>query len=75
VASALEARGMDADATLATVAAGRAATVAQLRTLAAQLEELPLDSAAEVLIALEHPLAELRLATARALERTPPGAG
>jgi len=34
--------------TLATVAAGRTALVTRLRTIAARLEELPLDSAAEV---------------------------
>jgi hypothetical protein len=36
---------MDApDATLATVAAGRAATVAQLRQLATRLEEMPVEA-------------------------------
>jgi hypothetical protein len=39
--------------TLATVAAGRTALVARLRTIAARLEELPLDAAAEVLVLLE----------------------
>ena len=36
--------------TLATVAAGRTAAVAQLRQLAAALEALPLDAVAEVLV-------------------------
>src|SRR5262249_29852411 len=43
--------GMSDDAfaqTLPTVAAGRAATVAQLRELATRLEQLPLDAVAEV---------------------------
>jgi hypothetical protein len=38
--------------TLATVAAGRAASVAELRRLAGRLEELPLDAVAEVLVLL-----------------------
>ena len=46
--------------TLAAVAAGRTAAVAQLRQLADRLERLPLDAAAEVLIGLEHVLDELR---------------
>jgi hypothetical protein len=47
-------------ATLATVAAGRAAAVAQLRQLAAALEALPLDAVAEVLVLLEPTLDDLR---------------
>jgi len=39
--------------TLATVAAGRTALVARLRTIAARLEALPLESAAELLGVLE----------------------
>lgn len=39
--------------TLATVAAGRTALVERLRTIAARVEELPLDSVAEVLVLLE----------------------
>jgi len=57
--------------TLATVAAGRAAAVAQLRQLAAQLEALPLDSVAEVLVLLEPTLDDLRRQAAFALERAP----
>src|SRR5262245_40560905 len=41
--------------TLATVAAGRTALVERFRTIAAQLEALPLDTAAEVLVLLERP--------------------
>jgi len=48
------------ETTLATVAAGRAAAVAQLRELAGKLEELPLDSVAEVLVLLEPTLDDLR---------------
>jgi hypothetical protein len=44
--------------TLATVAAGRAAAVAELRQLADRLEALPVDAAVEVLIRLEHALVE-----------------
>jgi hypothetical protein len=57
--------------TLATVAPGRAATVTRLRALAARLEELPLDAAAEVLVLLEPALAALEQQAARALERAP----
>jgi len=46
--------------TLAAVAAGRTAVVAQLRELADRLEQLPLDAAAEALIGLEHVLDEMR---------------
>jgi len=42
---------MDADATLIAVAAGRAATVAQLRALADRLDGLALPDAAEVRMA------------------------
>ena len=65
---------MDADAaTLVAVAAGRTAIVAELRALATRLEGLSLDIAAEVLIALEHPVDELRRAARLALERAPTG--
>ena len=57
--------------TLATVAAGRAATVPELRQLAARLEALPVDAAAEALIRLEHALAALRAEATLALERAP----
>lgn len=46
--------------TLATVAAGRTATVARLRALATRLEELSLDAAAEVLALLEPAVARSR---------------
>jgi hypothetical protein len=46
--------------TLATLAAGRTATVVRLRALAARVEELPLDAAAEVLVLLEPALAAVR---------------
>jgi len=59
------------ETTLATVAAGRAAPVAQLRELAAQLEVLPLDSGAEVLVLLEPTLDDLRRQAAFAFERAP----
>jgi len=45
--------------TLATVAAGRTALVDRLRTIAARVEALPLDAAAEVLILLEPAMAAL----------------
>jgi hypothetical protein len=40
-----------------TLATGRTALVARLRTIAARVEALPLDSAAEVLVLLEPALA------------------
>jgi len=55
--------------TLATVAAGRTALVARLRTIAARVEALPLDTAAEVLVLLE-PAAAVFERNA-ALERAP----
>jgi hypothetical protein len=60
--------------TLATVATGRTALVARLRTIAARVEELPLDAAAEVLVLLEPALAALEQQAAGALERAPAGA-
>jgi hypothetical protein len=57
--------------TLATVAAGRAALVARLRTIAARVEALPLESAAEVLIVLEAAVAAFEREAALALERAP----
>ena len=57
--------------TLARVAEGRAASVAQLGTLAARLEQLPLEDAVDVLVFLEPALAELGRQAARALERAP----
>jgi hypothetical protein len=59
--------------TLATVATGRTALVARLRTIAARVEELPLDAAAEVLVLLEPAMAALEQDAARALERAPAG--
>jgi hypothetical protein len=47
--------------TLATLAAGRTALVARLRAIAARVEELPLDAAAEVLVLLEPAVAALEL--------------
>jgi hypothetical protein len=60
--------------TLATVAAGRTATVARLRALATRVEQLPLDAAAEVLVLLEPALAALEQHAALALERALTGA-
>ena len=60
--------------TLATVAAGRAAAVAELRQLAAALEALPLAAAAEVLVLLEPVLDDLRRQAALALDHTRPRA-
>jgi hypothetical protein len=60
--------------TLDTLAAGRAATVADLRALAARIELLPLEDAAEVLVLLEPMLAALRRQAALALERAGGGA-
>ena len=59
--------------TLATVAAGRAAAVAQLRSLADRLDALSLDTAADVLVLLEPTLDDLRRQAAFALERAPSG--
>ena len=56
---------------LETIAAGRAAAVAQLRQLATRLEQLPLDSVAEILVLLEPALDDLRRQAAFALERAP----
>ena len=57
--------------TLATVAAGRSALVERLRAVAARLEALPLDSAAEVLVLLESAVAACEQRAAVALERAP----
>jgi len=59
--------------TLATVAAGRTALVARLRTIAARVEALPLESAAEVLVLLEPAVAAFEQHAALALERAPAG--
>jgi hypothetical protein len=56
------------------VATGRTATVTQLRALAARVEQLPLDAAAEVLVLLELAFAALEQQAALALERAPTGA-
>jgi hypothetical protein len=61
------------ETTLATVAAGRAAAVAELRRLAVALEALPLDAVAEVLVLLEPTLDDLRRQAAFALERAASG--
>jgi hypothetical protein len=64
----------EADTTmLATVATVRTAGVAQLRQLATQLEGLPLEAVAEVLVLLEPVLDDLRRQAAFALERAPAG--
>jgi hypothetical protein len=63
------------ETTLATVAAGRTAAVAQLCQLAARLEQLLLDAVAEVLVLLEPTLDDLRRQATFALERAPTGAG
>jgi hypothetical protein len=47
------------DCSSTTVAAGRSALVARLRAIASRLEELPLDTAAEVLVLLEPAVARL----------------
>jgi len=57
--------------TLATVAAGRTALVTRLRAIAARLEALPLDTAAEVLVLLEPATAAWEREAALALERAP----
>jgi hypothetical protein len=57
------------ETTLATVAPGRAAAVAQLRQLADRLEHLALADVAEVLVLLEPTLDDLRRQAALALER------
>jgi hypothetical protein len=61
--------------TLATVATGRTALAARLRTLAARVEDLPLDAVAEVLVWLEPAVTALEQQAAVALERAPTGAG
>jgi hypothetical protein len=62
------------ETTLATVAAGRTAAVAQLRGLADRLEQVPLDAVAEVLVLLEPVLDDLRRQGALALDRAPAAA-
>ena len=57
--------------TLARVAEGRAASVAQLHVLATRLEQLPLEDAVDALVFLEPVLAELAWQAARVLERAP----
>jgi hypothetical protein len=57
--------------TLATVATARTALVARLQALAARVEQLPLDAAADVLVFLEPALAALEQQAALALERAP----
>jgi hypothetical protein len=57
--------------TLATVAAGRAAAVAALRTLADRIERLALPDAAEALTLLGPALDALQRQAALALERAP----
>jgi hypothetical protein len=59
--------------TLATLATGRTALVERLRTIAARVEELPLDAAAEVLLLLEPVMAAFEQQAALALERAPTG--
>jgi hypothetical protein len=59
------------ETTLATVDAGRAGTVAQLRSLADRLEYLALADVAEVLILLEPALSDLWRHAGVALERAP----
>jgi hypothetical protein len=59
--------------TLATVAAGRTALVERLRAIAARLEVLPVDAAAEVLVLLEPAVATFEPLAALALERAPAG--
>jgi hypothetical protein len=55
--------------TLAKFAAGRTALVERLRALAARIEALPLDAAAEVLVLLE-PALECSASAGRARART-----
>jgi hypothetical protein len=60
--------------TLSTVATGRVAAVERLRMLATRLEQLPLDTAADVLVLLEPTLVALERQAGLALERAPTGA-
>ena len=60
--------------TLATVAAGRTALVERLRAIAACLEVLPLDAAAEVLVLHEPAVAALEHQAGLTLERALTGA-
>jgi hypothetical protein len=57
--------------TLDTVAAGRTATVLEIRQLADRLEALPRTDVAEVLLLLEPAFDDLRRQAALALERAP----
>jgi len=57
--------------TLATVAAGRTALVERLRTIAARVESLPVDTAAEVLVFLAPAVATFERQVALELERAP----
>ena len=61
------------DQTRDAVAAGCAAAVTELRTLATRLEQLPLDAVPEVLMLLEPVLDDLRRQAAVALERAAAG--
>ena len=61
--------------TLPALAAGRTAAVTQLRALADQIDALPLDVAADVLVLLTPALDDLWRQAALALERAPVGAG
>jgi hypothetical protein len=55
------------------VAAGRAAVVARLRTLATRLEDLPVDAVAESSVLLQPALERFERQTTLALERAPGG--
>jgi hypothetical protein len=55
------------------VAAGRAAVVARLRTLATRLEDLPVDAVAESLVLLQPALETFERQATLALERAPGG--
>ena len=57
--------------TLATLAAGRTALVARLRIIAARVEELPLESAAEMLGVLKAAVAACEQRAAPVLKRAP----
>ena len=57
--------------TLATLAAGPTALVDRLRAIADRVEELPLESVAEVLVLVEPALRSFEQQAALALERLP----
>jgi hypothetical protein len=68
-----DSRARDASARRPSMDAGRAGTVAQLRSLADRIEHLAITDVAQVLVLLEPVLDDLRRQATLALERAPGG--